>query len=280
MKQILCVSVIMMVLLMACSGQSFCEEEGAKIIYLKGQVKVQRAGEDFWILAKKGMMLNEKDKVKTFIGSDVEIALDSTSKNVIRLEPNTEVTLEDLRAKKLSLSKGKIFALVEALDPGSSFEVRTPTAVAGVAGSGMSVGTDGKNTTVGCFEDKAFVQGVDVDGKPMLEIVIIEEGFKRVVGTFEMPGELIALTGFERDQWSQFRENLSEHLDWLREQRAAGSREAAFALSEIQDIQERSRDRWFEDKENIFEEREHQKRDDWEPPATGGGGSGGKEVCE
>lgn len=237
-----------------------------KIAYLKGLVKVQRQGEDFWTLAKKGMILNDKDKVKAFAAAEAEIALDSTLKNIIKLQQNTQVVIEDSGKQELSMPEGKIFALVESLPSGSSFEVRTPTAVAGVAGSGMSVGTNGSDTTVCCFEDKAYVKGINKDGTPMAEIVIIDNGYKRVIGRFEMPGELLALTSFDRENWQSFRENLREHLDWLRSKRAEGSRGAAAALQEIQRIQERAEDRFFEGKENIYEEREHERRDDWEPP--------------
>jgi len=240
---------------------SACADEGAKIIYLKGQVKVQHSGDDFWILAKKGMILNSNDKIKTYVASSVEIALDSTLKNIVKIDPDSEITLEDIEAKRLYMSKGKVLSVIESLPGASSFEVRTPTAVAGVAGSGMSVGTDGKDTTVSCFEDKAYVRGIDVDGTPMLEIIIIDEGYKRMVGRFEMPGELMALTAFDRENWSKFREDLSEHLDWLREKRAEGSREAALAMQQIQRIQERSEDIRFEDKENIFEADEQDRRD-------------------
>ncbi|NQT95604.1 MAG: FecR domain-containing protein [Candidatus Omnitrophica bacterium] len=270
MKSIFFTVLVVLVVAVLFSATDSFAEEGAKIIYLKGNVKVQRAEEDFWILAKKGMVLKEKDKVQTFIASEAEIALDSTLKNIIRLEQNTEITLEDLKAKKLSMPKGTVLSVIESLSSGSSFEVRTPTAIAGVAGSGMSVSTDGSSTNVGCFEDKAYVQGVNVDGTLMLEIVIIEEGYKRVIGRFEMPGDLMLLTALERDQWLQFRENLRDHLDWLREKRAEGSRGAAIAIQQIERLQER-----FENnKDNVFEDDEQDRRDGLTPksePSSQGG---------
>jgi hypothetical protein len=238
--------------------------EGMQVLYVKGIVNVQQAGEAFWVLANKGMALNENDKIKTGYAAEIGIALDSTKKNIITLSQNSEMGISDIKKKHISLSKGKAFALIKGVESASSFQVRTPTAVAGVAGSGMSVETDGDNTTVGCFEDKAYVQGINVDGKPMAEIVIIDNGFKRVIGRFEMPGDLLMLTGLDREGWSQFRENLREHLDWLRDMRAEGSRGAAAAIEAIERIQERSDDIRFGSKENIFERGEHQRRDDTE----------------
>ena len=258
MKKLLLITVILASVLLFGSLSAYADTE-AKIIYLKGSVKVQEAGEDFWILAKKGMLLNDGDKIKTFTASEVEIAIDDTLKNIMRLEANTEVLIEDIRKGKFNMPKGEILALIEGLPDGSVFEVKTPTAVAGVAGSGMSVGTDGTSTTVGCFEDKAYVRGVTVDGKLMLEIVIIEEGYKRVVGRFEIPSDLLLLSIYDREKWSEFRANLRDHLDWLREKRAEGSRGAALALEQIQRMQ----DRFDDSRDNLFDEDEHDRRDGW-----------------
>ncbi len=269
MRQAFIVITLFLVCLIVFSVSAYAQDE-VKIVYTKGNVKLQRSSDDFWILAKKGMLLKENDKIKTFIASEAEIALDSTLKNIVKLDQNTEISIEDIKAKKLSMLSGKVFVLVESLPSDSSFEVRTPTAAAGVAGSGMSVGTDGKSTTVSCFEDKAFVRGVNIDGTLMAEIVIIDNGFKRVVGRFEMPGDVMMLTALDRQGWTQFRENLRDHIDRLRNMRAQGSRGAAVALEEIQRIQERASDRLFDDKENIYEEREPDRRDDWEPPPPSG----------
>ena len=230
-------------------------EEAAKIIYLKGQVKIQHPGDDFWILAKRGMIVGDKDKIKTFVGSEVEIALDSTLKNIIKVEPNTEIILEELKGRRLYMPKGKLLSLIEALPPNSSFEIKTPTAIAGVRGCGISVDTDGQKTNVKCFEDKVYVWGIDVDRAPMAEVVIIDEGYKRIIGRFEIPGELIVLTAFEREQWSRFREKLKEHLDWLREERAKGSRGAALEMRYIERMRELFEET-EEGVEDIFDQQE------------------------
>ncbi len=246
---------------------------GMQVLYVKGIVNIQQAGEDFWVLASKDMALNENDKIKTGYAAEIGIALDSTKKNIVTLSQNSEIIISDIMKKQVLLSKGKVFALIEGIESASSFQVRTPTAVAGVAGSGMSVETDGENTTVGCFEDRAYVQGINVDGRPMAEIVIIDNGFKRVIGRFEMPGDLMILTALDREGWSQFRENLREHLGWLRDLRSEGSRGAAIAIDAIERLQERSDDIRFDSKENIFERDEYQRRDDTqrkEVPGNGG----------
>jgi hypothetical protein len=270
MKYIFFLMILAVALSLSC-GIVYAEGR-AEIIYVKGLVNIQQQGDDFWILAKKGMFLDDNDKIKTSIAAEAGVALDSTKKNIVTLSQNTEMSISDIKGKQVSVSRGKVFALMEALSSDSSFEVRTPTAVAGVAGSGMSVETDGEKTIVGCFEDQAYVQGINVDGKPMAEIVIIDNGFKRVIGRFEMPGDLMILTALDREGWQQFRENLRDHLDWLRDRRAEGSRGAAIAINAIQRLQERSDDIRFDSKENIFERDEHRRRDDSERKEDSGGG--------
>ncbi len=265
MKRIFFIIALFLICLFFHSALAHAEDE-AKIVYINGSVKIQRSQDDFWILAKKGMLLKENDKIKTFIASEAEIALDLTLKNIVKLGQNTQINIESIKAKRLSMPEGKVFALIESLSSDSSFEVRTPTAVAGVAGSGMSVGTDGRNTTVSCFEDRAYARGVNVDGTPMSQIIIIDRGYKRIIEKFQVPSDVLMLTMLDREGWREFRDNLPGHLDSLRGKRAQGSRGAAIALDELQRIHERSEDKFFGDKENIYEEREPQRRDDWEPP--------------
>lgn len=203
-------------LLIFLNAPGVCQEETATIIYLRGQVKVQYPGEDTWVLAKEGMILKDNDKIKTFADSEAEIALDPALKNIVKLETETEVVLQSLRTKKVYMPEGKVFSIIESLPPDSSFEIRTPTAVAGVAGSGISVESDGKRTEAGCFENKGYVMGIDRDGT-LMEKVMMDEGFKRIIEQFEMPGRAFPLSVFEKIQWSQFKEDLRIHLDRFKE---------------------------------------------------------------
>jgi hypothetical protein len=259
MRRLLC-SVILALTFSVLAVYCYAGED-IEILYVKGVVNIQQDGKDFWILAKKGMKVSENDRIKTQYTAEVGIMLDSTRKNIITLSQNSEMSLSDATDKHVSLEQGKAFALIEDIESASLFQVRTPTAVAGVAGSGMSVETDGKETVVNCFEDRAYVQGIDIDGRAMAEIILIDNGFKRIVGRFQMPGDLLMLTALDRENWQRFRENLREHLDWLRDRRSEGSRGAAIAIDAIQRAQERADDIRFDNKENIFERDDYQRRD-------------------
>lgn len=278
------VFIIGLVLLFFLNTPGVCQEEAATIIYLRGQVKVQHPGEDSWVLAEEGMILKDNDKIKTFADSEAEIALDPALKNIVKLETETEVVLQSLRTKKVYMPEGKVFSIIESLSPDSSFEVRTPTAVAGVAGSGLSVETDGKRTEAGCFEDKGYVMGIDRDGT-LMEKVMMDEGFKRIIEQFEMPGKAFSLSVFEKIQWSQFKEDLRTHLDRFKEKSketktaaapgggtspaagaGAGEETAEGGIGGMQDrvekIQEGQDKRQDNFKENIVDIRQPDKRED------------------
>lgn len=168
--------------------------------------------------------------------------------------------MEKIKDKRSQLSKGKVFALLEALGPGSDFEVRTPTAVCGVAGSGMFVQTDGNKTTAGCHEDQAYAKGINKDGS-LTSKKIIEEGYKCIIEKFTPPGPLMALTAKEQKQWSEFREAIKEHLEGLKEEKGP---EPALTTDFKEDKTQTQR-------EDRLEKDEQKRREDAsEKPTTGG----------
>jgi len=230
--------VIIVLLSVVCGTVNAEAKESAKIIYVKGRVLVQHLGDVSWLPAKKGMMLKKNDTVKTAVRSEVDIALDSSMKNIVKLRPDTEVVLEELKAhqdaivldhmdsdtsnvvldqknaNEFHMSRGKVLAMIEALPSGSSFEVHTPTAVAGVAGSGMSVATNGKTTSVGCFSDKIFIVGINIDGT-LMEKIVIREGYKSMVDQYKQPTKPIGLTAAEQKEWDQFEEHVKRHVQMI-----------------------------------------------------------------
>lgn len=246
---------------------AYAEAQDGEIIYIKGQVKLQGAQETQWVVAKEGDAIKDGDKIKTSKFSAVEIAMDKDAKNVVRVEQESEFIFESITAKKANLANGKIYALLESLTPGSSFEVSTPTAVCGVAGSGMFVHTDGIKTTTGCHEDKSYVKGINQDGSLMQE-KIIEHGYKCVIEKFKEPGALTALTGAEQREWSGFRDALREHLEWGRSEKPSDSRKV---IDRIKKLQDNSDKRGEIQREDRLEKREKERLD---TTSTGIGNSG------
>lgn len=240
-------------------------QEG-KVVYIRGSVLVMKTGTTIWLDAEKGQALNDQDKIKTLENSYAEIALDKALKNIVKLEQFSEITIVKIKPAEIELPRGRVLSLLQKLERGSKFEVKTPTAVAGVSGSGMSVETDGATAIVGVFENKAFVQGIDEQGNRMSP-VDIDEGFKRIVERFGMPGELIALTDFERQQWSEWRQEIREHTGTTE---GKGPQETA-PTEEIGNLQEKQQETQEGSREGSFESREFQKKEATEATTPGGG---------
>ena len=238
----------------------------AKIIFIQGKVLVMKSATTAWLEAKRDQTLNDKDKIKTLENSRAEIALDESLKNIVKIAPLTEITILTLKPKEIELPKGKVLSLLGKLEPGSKFEVRTPTAVAGVSGSGLGVETDGTMTTVGALENNVYVQGIDPQGN-LMPPVNIDEGYKRIVERFMAPGNPVMLTDTERQEWLQWREDLTDRI----EKQTGGASEGATAgtVEDISRIEGQKEQTDLERKEDTFESRETQKRDAAESTPSG-----------
>lgn len=118
----------------------------AVITYLSGQVQVKKKAESAWTAAQPNMILHEKDQIKVMAKSRAEIILDNQS--VVRLAENSLLTIakiEEIPAAQkhstnLYLSLGKLWTkATKFFNPGSRYDVRTPTAIAGVQGTTYQV---------------------------------------------------------------------------------------------------------------------------------------------
>ena len=186
----------------------------ARIIYVEGQVEVQFAQTGNWVRAKKGMILKKDDFIRTSHRSAAELIIfeKKGTRNTIKIAENTSMMLVgDPQINSVLLPKGKIFSTIIKMKRGSTFEVYTPTAVAGVRGSGFEIETDGKND-----EDKAFEDGIHVDtyderGR-IVDSIDIPEGFKVNIED-SIPSELIELTLGEIGEFEDWREEVQERIE-------------------------------------------------------------------
>lgn len=127
----------------------------ASIQSFNGNVKVQRMHDTEWIEAEQGMQLYEGDVVKTGGRSKVVIELDDGS--ITQLASLATMKMErlkkNLRGKdtNLDVEIGKTWMKVKKLNKKTdSFNVSTPTAVAGVRGTYFS--TEVEETTDSTFD--------------------------------------------------------------------------------------------------------------------------------
>lgn len=110
------------------------------------------------------------DTVRT--GSDGHLRLEWIDGTRLSVDPNTELTILKCRMNKLNDAETSVFKLdtggiwiriIKVLNQKSKFEVRTPTATAGVRGTVFSVRVDEQGQTeVSVFEGSVAVNSEDV----------------------------------------------------------------------------------------------------------------------
>jgi len=128
-----------------------------------GLVSVNLLGEG-WVPAQKGMDLEPESVIKTGGGAYCDITLDKDLTNIISIGPNSEVTISEY-FEKIEIAQGRVFAQLKGLKPGSTFEVVTPTAIAGVRGTSFESIADLISSKFQVPEGTVSVKGVDKDGK-------------------------------------------------------------------------------------------------------------------
>ena len=137
----------------------------AKISSIQGEVQVEKSGK--WQTAKEGGLLQQGDKIKT--GAKSSCILKWSQGNVLKLKAFTTITIDKLEKNpaagaensSINMSSGKVMGKAKKLKGAeSSYEIRTPTAIAGVRGTKLGVGVDADETTsVECLEGIVSVRG-------------------------------------------------------------------------------------------------------------------------
>ena len=205
MKKILCIG-LAFVLVGIFSMGAYAADSGlkAKIISTKGDVKVDPQGNGSWVAANVNMELNQGAIIKTGAGSSANLAFDTAMLNVLNVEENTTLSVDTLSEKlsEVGLSNGKILANLKGLKGGSTFQVKTPTAIAGARGTGLGVEFARGITYIEAFENSILVIGRDSRGASMAVMVDVPAGWKSSVGMGENPTPPVALTANELRVWN------------------------------------------------------------------------------
>ncbi|MFC1685411.1 FecR domain-containing protein [Nanoarchaeota archaeon] len=107
----------------------------------------QYKAEDSWKDAKSGMELEQGYSVKTLEDSKAKIIF---SDSVMRLDAETEIKLDELTQKSVSLTQsiGKTWSRILKISGISDYEVTTPNAVATVRGTAFSVDSEAEQTKI------------------------------------------------------------------------------------------------------------------------------------
>lgn len=123
-----------------------------------------------------GDVLQEGESIETLEGATVELALDGDWKNTVTLTENTQLLIDKLYPTTLQMTRGDVYAKLDELPQGSSFEVRTPVLIAAVRGTRFQTHYAENDSQVFSFsESPVYVYGREKDGAQMKDPVILRE---------------------------------------------------------------------------------------------------------
>jgi len=189
--------------------------QAAEVVYVEGRVQKQSSGASEWTSLDKGMQVSIGDSIRTARNSLVDIALDDAQKNTIRIDEKTMVVLNSAGENtidRLDLSRGKVFSNLESIKAGLSFEVTTPSAVAGVRGSSYSVYVERDEDEVAALKDTVFIQAYDAD-KNLLSESMLPQGFRTFIERFGEPSVFMPVAPREYRNFDRAMQDISDRLE-------------------------------------------------------------------
>jgi hypothetical protein len=153
----------------------------ARIKSIVGTADIRRTGTINWVNARVNMPLKERDALRTFIESELE--LETSEGTVIKLGENSSCELDkmaskgDLENTKLKILNGSVIANVKKLvNTNSRFEFETPTATAAIRGTVVGFEVSKEKTVVKVYEGTVVVtphgakKGVEIKDNQMTSI--------------------------------------------------------------------------------------------------------------
>lgn len=139
----------------------------AKLTKIKGDVQYRKNASGTWQKAAEGMLLAGGAQVKCGPASEVYVGWGAG--NVVKVSALSQVTIDSLTKEasgasksKVNLDSGKVFAKAGKMNKGSTFEVKTPSAIAGVRGTGFECSETSVSVVEGSVEVTAGGQTIEV----------------------------------------------------------------------------------------------------------------------
>lgn len=118
------------------------------IAEMKGKVEIKSAGTTSWKLATWAMRMGPGDIIRTGADSYADLSFNGMAQTaLVRVEAGSEMEIETFQTSKLmkrrkillDLAIGEVLVKANKLKQDSQFQVRTPTSVVGVRGTGFKV---------------------------------------------------------------------------------------------------------------------------------------------
>ena len=227
-KKAMVICVALAALMVLAGGAAHAAKVKAKLTRLKGDVQVKASAAAGWKAARDGDVVDQGAQIKCSAGAEVYVAWGSG--HVLKVSPQSTVTLSQLEksaageTSKISLEKGKVFANAKKLQTGSTFEIKTPTAVAGVRGTGFECSDTSVAVLEGTVEVSSDGQSVEVDAGLFVEIPEIGEAFSEPVA---IPDDMLSTLQEDFTQTDAVSIEVSAELETLSSEEGESTEETA-----------------------------------------------------
>ncbi|MBI3396483.1 MAG: FecR domain-containing protein [Spirochaetia bacterium] len=133
----------------------------AAVVFVQGQPQLDHEGKTGGM--ELGQMLVQGDRIITGPGARVDLGLPGG--HIVRIKEQSDVEISTLRQTKsaareavIGLKNGEVVASVRKLDNAEKMQIKAPTAIAGVRGTGFRVSTDGARSIVVVADGAVEVQ--------------------------------------------------------------------------------------------------------------------------
>lgn len=156
------------------AAASWAEDFYCEVMAVQGSVLKTNAAASETAVAE-GDLLEIDDLIQVGASSSVDIAYDKDWNNVIRVEENSKIKIRSIEPGVVDLDEGGLFATLKSLPKDSTFDVKTPTAIATVRGTEYRTTFAGGQTEVFNVSDSdVYVYGMDEAGTQHEEPVIVK----------------------------------------------------------------------------------------------------------
>ena len=181
--------------------------------FISGNVMIKKGGTQNWVNANRDVSVGDGDIISTKAKSAAEIQFGKESKNILAAKSSTTLELENISYegdKSVKLKKGKLLALIEQLDDDSTFEVKTPTAVCGVVGTGFETDVQADATTLKVYEGKVYLKNTGFSGMIRKESIASTGDIVIIEGS-SPPKKIGTLDETDIESWQAWKGDLVEH---------------------------------------------------------------------
>jgi len=236
-------------------------KDAASIMMVKGKPKIMKKGSSTWDTCRKNGTIDNGDRIKTLQNEVVEISFSDDNKRIVKIGENSDAYIRKTESPySIELVNGEAMALLEKLPEGSTFEIRTPTGISGARGTGWGVTANELKAIFKSFENVIYVKGIDAAGNEIPGELEVREGWQSIVDKFQKPGALERLESGDREQWNEWKNDVMDRLDNLKER---GFEQAAQMQNKIQQLENKKASDFRDARDsNTIADRESVPRED------------------